>query len=339
MPRVRNLLPGLGLAALAAAPNIAASAEPPAAVASIKPVHSLLAGIMEGVGRPALLVPGGASPHTWSMRPSHARALEDADIVVWTGEDLESFLVQPLHALADDAYILELSRVEGIILLRMREGGAWDEHDDSSGDGDEGGEDERDEDHAESEDDDAHLHHEDEHEHHRGEYNMHLWLDPANAAVIVGAMSDALSRLDPERASVYRENEAALESRLLALDDELREAFVPVSDRGFIVFHDAWQYLDTRYGLRAVGSVTVSPDQAPGAARLMEIREKIIEEKATCVFAEPQFEPRLVRTLVEGTGANTGTLDPLGAAFEDGPDLYFDLMRGNARAFRDCFVP
>ena len=385
MSRSRYLLPGIAAAALAAHPTIAAAAEPPAAVASIKPIHSLLSGVMEGAGQPSLLVRGGASPHTWSLRPSDAHAIEHADLVVWVGEGLESFLVQPIDALTGDAYVLELSRAEGITLLRMREGGAWDEHehdDDHAGHEDEHDddhadhEDEHDDDHAghedehddehkddhadhedehkddheddhatakadahgdEDEDDHAHVHKEDGHEHGMGEYNMHIWLDPANAAVIVGAMADALARLDPERESLYRENEADLRSRLATLDDELKEAFTPVRDRGFIVFHDAWQYLDTHYGLRAVGSVTVSPDQAPGAARLAEIREKIVDAEATCVFAEPQFEPRLVRTLVEGTGAATGTLDPLGAALEDGPDLYFDLMRANARAFRACF--
>ena len=389
MSRSRYLLPGIAAAALAAHPTITAAAEPPAAVASIKPIHSLLSGVMEGAGQPSLLVRGGASPHTWSLRPSDAHAIEHADLVVWVGEGLESFLVQPIDALTGDAYVLELSRAEGITLLRMREGGAWDEHEhdddhadhedehdddhadheDEHDDDHAGHEDERDDEHKddhaghedehkddhdddhatakadahghededEDEDDHAHVHKEDGHEHGMGEYNMHIWLDPANAAVIVGAMADALARLDPERESLYRENEAGLRSRLAALDDELKEAFTPVRDRGFIVFHDAWQYLDTHYGLRAVGSVTVSPDQAPGAARLAEIREKIVDAEATCVFAEPQFEPRLVRTLVEGTGAATGTLDPLGAALEDGPDLYFDLMRANARAFRACF--
>ena len=373
MPRSRCLLTGIAAAALAAHSTIAAASEPPAAVASIKPIHSLLSGVMGGAGEPTLLVRGGASPHTWTLRPSDAHALEHADLVVWVGDELESFLVQPIEALTGDAYVLELSRAEGITLLRMREGGAWDEHghddegeghDDHEDDHAESNEDDHDDDHAMGKEDDhedehaddheddhaeakadahgdegdhAHVHEEDGHEHGHGEYNMHLWLDPVNAAVIVGAMADALARLDPERESVYRENESALKSRLHALDDELKEAFAPVQDRGFVVFHDAWQYLDTHYGLRAVGSVTVSPDQAPGAARLSEIREKVSKAEATCVFAEPQFEPRLVRTLVEGTGAATGTLDPLGAALEDGPDLYFDLMRENARAFRACF--
>ena len=357
MTRLRNLVLTLGIALLATGPGMAASANAPAAVASIKPIHSLLAGVMEGVGRPTLLVPGGASPHTWSLRPSDARAIEDADFVTWIGGDLESFLVAPLDALAGDAYVLELSRAEGIVLLRAREGGTWDEHHDSeleeahrdedhtggeSGQGDEdhtggeSGQGDEDEHHG-TEDEGGHAHHEDDHDHAHGEYNLHLWLEPGNAAVIVGAMADALSRLDPEHESTYRKNGAVLKERLLALDDELKNAFAPVRNRGFIVFHDAWQYLDTHYGLRAVGSVTVSPDRTPGAARIAAIREKISEAEATCVFAEPQFAPRLLENLVEGTGARTGTLDPLGAALEEGPGLYFDLMRANARAFRACF--
>ena len=369
MTNIRNLLLGLGAALLGAAPNTSASADAPDVVVSITPIHSLVEGIMQGVGRPTLLVTGGASPHTWSMRPSDAEALENADVVVWVGEGLESFLVEPLEALTADAYVLELSRAEGIALLRFREGGVWEEHDDHHEEGehhddehregkrhdDEHDDDEHrkdaqkhhddedehhDDEHAEAhgkEDEDRHVHREDGHEHHGGEYDMHLWLDPANAEVVAGAVADALSRLDPAHEGVYRENEAALRARLHALDEELAEAFAPVADQGFIVFHDAWQYLDTRYGLRAVGSVTVSPDQAPGAARLAEIHEKITGAEAACVFAEPQFEPRLVRTLAEGTGVATGVLDPLGAGLEAGPDLYFDLMRANARAFRACF--
>ena len=369
MPNVRNLLLGLGAAIFGAAPNVAASADAPAVVVSIKPIHSLVAGIMQGVGQPALLVPGGASPHSWSMRPSDARALENADVVVWVGEGLESFLVQPLEALTAEAYVLELSRAEGIALLRHREGGPWDEHDDHGEHGEHEGagaehhEDDHDEhEHGEhegkheddhddhegehddhradahgKEDDDRHVHREDGHEHHAGEYDLHVWMDPANAGVIAGAVADTLSRLDPAHEGVYRENEAALAARLRALDEELKEAFAPVADRGFIVFHDAWQYLETHYGLRAVGSVTVSPERAPSAARLSEIREKITDAEAACIFAEPQFEPRLIRTLVEGTGVATGVLDPLGAGLEAGPELYFNLMRANARAFRACF--
>ena len=387
MRRFRNLLPALVSALLMAGPTIAAAADAPAAVASIKPIHSLLAGVMEGVGRPRLLVKGGASPHTYSLRPSEAQVLAEADFVVWVGEFLESFLTRPIQALAADAHVLELMRAEGVALLPVRTGGVWDahdHHDEDAGDahghdedaGDAHGHDEdagdahgHDEDagdaHGHDEDagdghghdEDAHGHDEDAgdahghdedagdehvrredgHEHHEDELDNHLWLDPVNAAAIVDAMAEALSLLDPGRAGIYRGNAATVQARLRALDAEIGEALAPVSDRGFVVFHDAWQYFGNRYGLREVGSVTVSPDQAPGASRLAEIRERLIDAKAECVFAEPQFESGLVRTLVAGTGAGTGVLDPLGAAIDDGPDLYFTLMRANAAAIRACF--
>ena len=324
MLRLRNLVTGLGLAMLGSGSAMAAANDVPVAVASIKPVHSLLWGVMEGVGRPVLLVRGGASPHSWSLRPSDARHLDDADLVVWVGEELESFLTRPLRALADDAHVLELSRVQGVTLLRLREGGAWDAH-----------EHEPRAEVAESEDDAHALDHGAELKH--GVFNTHSWLDPMNAAAMVDAMANALSEVDPGRTAIYRQNAASLRARIHWLDLEMEEILAPVSNRGFIVFHDAWQYFDRRYGLRALGSVTVSPEQSPGAARLAEVRATLTESRAECVFAEPQFEPRLVRTLVAGTGAAIGVLDPLGAAIEEGPDLYFTLMRDNADSFRACF--
>ena len=328
MLRRRHLISGFGCVMLALGTTMAAAADVPVAVASIKPIHSLLAGVMEGVGWPALLVRGGASPHGWSLRPSDARALDDAELIVWVGDELESFLARPLHALASDARVLELSRGQGIDLLRAREGGVWDAHEDDheTGHGEE---------HEEDEDARAFGH---DDGHRRGTFNMHLWLDPGNAAAMVEAMAGTLSELDPERSDIYRENSARVRARIRLLDVELEKTLSLVSERGFIVFHDAWRYFDTRYGLRALGSVSVSPEQSPGAARLAEIRQSITDAEAECVFAEPQFEPRLVRALVAGTGAAVGILDPLGAQIEEGPDLYFTLMRANAATFRACFA-
>ena len=165
---------------------------------------------------------------------------------------------------------------------------------------------------------------------------MHLWLHPANATVIVKAMVAGLAKVDPSRAAAYRANGDRVIARLRDLDAEIRGILAPVARAGFIVFHDAWHYFDKHYGLRALGSITVSPEHAPGAARLVKIRERLSTAGVTCVFAEPQFEPRVVTALVADTGVRTGEVDPLGAALEDGEDLYFELMRGNARAFRKC---
>ena len=265
---------------------------------------------------------------------------------------------------------MELSRAEGIVLERTREGALWEveeaeeehgreeahrdeedhgkeeAHRDEEGHGkeeahrdeEEHGKEEarREEEEHHEKEDDAHEHHEDGHEHAHGEYNMHLWLHPANAVVIVKSMAAGLAKVDPSRAAVYRANGDRVIARLRELDTEIRGILAPVRRAGFIVFHDAWHYFDKHYGLRAVGSITVNPERAPGAARLVTIRERLSTAGVACIFAEPQFEPRVVTALVADTGVRTGEVDPIGAALEDGEDLYFELMRGNARAFRRC---
>jgi zinc transport system substrate-binding protein len=285
-------------------------------VASIKPVHSLVAAVMEGAGEPSLLVRGGSSPHSYNLRPSEARGLSNAELVFWVGEGLESFLAKPLKALASQARVVELAEAPGIVLLAAREGGAWEDQDkEESG------------------------HEADGHRHGPGESNPHIWLDPLNAKRIVAAAVDALADLDPSNEGRYRRNGAAVGARLDALDAELQETFRPVKEAPFIVFHDAYHYIEARYDLRAVGSITVSPDRAPGAKRLREIRRKILDAGAACVFSEPQFQPALVETVVQGTPAKTAVLDPMGADLAPGPEAYFELMRNLATALTGCLTP
>jgi len=289
-----------------------------AVVASIKPVHALTAAVMQGAGTPHLIVQGGASPHSMSLKPSDARALQEAGVVVWVGEGLEAFLVSPLESLAGKARVVELSEAAGLTRLPYRAGGAWADHDDH---------DEEHEEHA----------HEDEHEHaHEEGIDMHLWLDPANAKAMVAAIAEALIAADPDNSGIYTANARIMEHRLDQLSEEIAHDLGPVKDVPFVVFHDAFQYLDTAFGLNNVGSITVNPEQPPGAARLSEIHGKIAELQARCVFAEPQFEPRLVQVVIEGTAAKTATLDPLGAEIADGPELYFEMMRANAASLKAC---
>ncbi len=353
--------------------------EAPVAVASIKPLHSLLAGVMAGIAEPHVLVRGGASPHIYSLKPSDAITLGRADLVVWVGTNLEAFLAQPIAALTDDARVLELSRAESLSLLRNRQGGLWEDdehhgheaghcrehhgkehhgkhyaekhhHAEHYAEGHHGEECCAERHHQEEEKHECRVdgHHEDEaagaphadgHAHDHGIRDMHVWLDPENAAAITRLMAAALAEIDPPHAARYRANAEQLKTRLHALDAELHEILAPVADRGFIVFHDAWQYFDTHYGLRALGSITVSPEQAPGAARLVAIREKIADADAACVFSEPQFQPRIVHSLIADTGIATGELDVLGATLEAGPELYFRMMRSNAQAMRACLQP
>jgi zinc transport system substrate-binding protein len=287
-------------------------------VASIKPIHSLVAGVMQGVGEPVLLVKGAASPHSYSMRPSEARAVEESDVVFWVGEGLETFLVKPLQALAAGADVVELSEAQGVHLLRTREGGVWDEH--------------QHEDHGDEQQ--AEHGHGDEHVH--GAFDMHLWLDPHNAEAMVGAIVAALSQADPDHATIYQRNGSRLHGQLEQLDETLSTRLKPVRDRPFVVFHDAYQYFQNRYGLDGVGAISVDPGRRPGAQRLQEIRHRLEELDAACVFAEPQFEPALVDTVIEGTSTRKGVLDPLGANLAAGPEQYFRVMNGLADSVIDC---
>jgi zinc transport system substrate-binding protein len=302
-------------------------------VASIKPVHSLVASVMAGVGEPALLVKGTGSEHSYSLRPSAARALDQAEVVFWVGEAMETFLVKPLVALAGNAKVIELRQTPGLTLLPTREGGMWEAHEHSEGqagaDVDHGGREHADQD--KTEDGDAAAA-----EQGHGETDMHIWLDPANAKALAAAIATALGDADPGNASTYQANAERLREQLDELDRSLRERLGTVIDRPYVVFHDAYQYFEHRYGVKAVGAISINPTVRPSARRLGEIQARLQELDAACVFAEPQFEPTLVDTVIENTNAQTGVLDPLGAALDAGPEQYFQLMNGLADALVDC---
>ena len=306
-------------------------------VTSIKPVHSLVSGVMVGVGVPSLIIDGAGSPHTYSLKPSQAKQLQDAKLVFWMGDELETFLEGPIENIAQNATAIKLIDAHGLKKIKFREGGMFDDHghDDHDEHDHEKHDDHDDEKHAKKEHDD-HGDHDGHDDHGHGEFDPHVWLDPVNAKAIVHEIEEALVKADPEHASTYEANAHKMMEKLDTLTAELREELEPVHEKGFIVFHDAYQYFEQRFDLAAIGSITVSPEVMPGAERVSELREKILELNATCVFSEPQFEPKLVETLVEGTGARTGVLDPLGATLAKGPDLYFQLIRNMASSLKKC---
>lgn len=307
----------LTLAALATMLLTGTAWAAPAVVASTKPIHSLVAAVMGDLGSPTLLVKGANSPHTYSLRPSDAAALEDADIVFWTGHGMELFLADALETLSTDAQVVELAESPGITLLPVREGGAFEAHMHEG----------EDHDHEEADHD---------HDHEHGEGDMHFWLDPQNARLMVTQIATVLAEADPENAATYNANAEAELVRLDELGEELRQTLAPIADKPFVVFHDAYQYFEARFGLTVAGSITVSPEAMPGAARIDELRSKVKELGATCVFAEPNFEPAIVSTIIENTEARAGTLDPEGAALTEGPNLYPELLRGLAHGLVDC---
>lgn len=323
----------LASASLLAVSAFAAQAAPKVVV-SIKPIHSLAASLMKGVGEPELLVDGVASPHTYQMKPSDASRLQNADVIFWVGHDMEKFLEKPLETLGGQARILELDALPGLLKLPTRESGTFEPHDH-----DEEGHDHADAGHEEA----GHAHEGEGHEDHDGhdhgeEVDLHLWLNTGNAKLMAAAMTKMLVQADPEHAQTYEKNQADLDARLDALATEIKTELQPVKDKPFIVFHDAYQYYEKEFGVKVAGSITVSPETMPGAARLKEIHAKVAELNSTCVFAEPQFEPKLVQVVLEGTNAKSGVLDPEGGSYEKGEALYGDMMLGIARSLKDCLA-
>jgi zinc transport system substrate-binding protein len=320
-------IPALAIPALLFASTMRA-ADAPVVVTSIKPIHSLVSAIMQGVGEPELIVDGAASPHTYNLKPSNARALQNAKVIFWVGPGLEAFLEKPLQALGRDASIAELDNAPGLVKLPFREGGAFEPHDDAPEHESASGQHQADAAHN------ADPGHDSDHDH--GTFDTHLWLDPMNAKAMAAMITTTLVAADPANALTYQGNARALDDRLDALYTELKGIVAPVKGKPFIVFHDAYQYFEHRYGIRVAGSITVSPETIPGAERVSEIHRKVGELGATCVFAEPQFQPRLVNVVIEGTRAKSGVLDPEAATLKAGPDLYFNLMRGIANSMKDC---
>ncbi len=289
----------------------AQAAEPPRVVVGIAPIHSLVAGVMAGVAEPRLLVRGNVSPHAYMLKPSQVRRLHRADLVVWVGESVESFLPRVLRNLSPTTQQIKLTDLPAMVLLSPREGGLWREQ----GEGD-------------------HEHYAEHHEH--GSVDGHLWLDPQNAKVIVAAVAARLSAIDAAHADQYQRNSHALLTRLEALDAQLKRRLDGVRRVPYLVFHDAYHYLEARYGLNAIGSITVNPGRKPGARRISEIRQKIAASGARCIFSEPQFSASVTAVISDGFNVKTAVLDPMGAGLASGPELYFELMRNLAASLVGC---
>ena len=316
-------VPALVLAA-AGAP---ARAEAPRVVATIKPIHALVASVMDRVGTPALLISGSTSPHGVSLRPSQARLLAESEMVVWTGPALELSVAKIVRNLAGKAVSLPLQDAKGVRLFKLREGGLWEGHDHSAHGG-----------HDDHGHDDHKKHGDDDHGEERADIDAHIWLDPHNAVAMTRAIAGALARADAANAAAYRANAAATVARLQALDAEIAKALRPIRKKKYIVFHDAYQYFEKRYGLRPAGSITIDPHRTPSPRRLYNIRTRILERGVSCVFREPQFEPKLVNVLVRGTSARVGTLDPVGAGMVTGKGAYESLIRGLVSGLRACLI-
>lgn len=335
----RNLAPQ-SLAASLAAFLLAgtALADVPNVAVDITPVHSLVSRVMEGVGEPSLIVASGASPHEYNLRPSEADALQNADLVFWVGHGLTPWLEDAIETLANDATVVELIESDGTTELPMRESVLFEAH--HHGDGEHEGEghddhadhDHDDHDHADHEDD-GHAEH-DAHDH--GGHDPHAWLSPDNGAAWLNAIAAALSAADPENAGAYYANAAAGREELTALRAEINGVLEPVRGGKFVVFHDAYQYFEVAFDFPAAGAISVSDASDPSPSRIAEIQTRVADQNVTCIMSEPQFNPGIVASVMDGSDAQTGVMDPLGSGLEPGADLYPQLLRNLATSLANC---
>lgn len=287
---------------------------------TIKPLGFIAAAITDGVSEPKVLLPTGASPHDFSLRPSDIRSINSADLVVWVGPELEGFMAKPL---ANHPHALALTQVEGMPLFNYATQDSHDSHDHD------------DHDHA------AHEHgnhdHDEGHEgHHHEGVDPHIWLGPTQAKVIAKAIASELGKLDPANQARYDANLAAFDAKVDAKDKVIAGQMKAVNEKGYFVFHEAYGYWERHYGMSSKGHFTVSPERRPGAKTLVDIRKALEEKQASCIYAEPQFSPAVIESVARNTGAKVLLLDEVGEQVPLGPDGYTQFMQQLADAFAQC---
>ncbi|EPJ9038143.1 MULTISPECIES: zinc ABC transporter substrate-binding protein ZnuA [Serratia] len=300
----------LASALVMAGPLSSASA---AVVTTIRPLGFIASAIADGVTPTEVLLPDGASPHDFALRPSDIQRLRSADLVLWVGPDMEAFLTKALVPISATRK-LAISELPAVKPLLMK------------------GEDDDDHDHA----GDAHNHADDDHGHHHGEYNMHVWLSPEVAKVTAIAIHDRLLELMPQNKDKLDANLRQFENLLTQTDKNVGNMLTPVQGKGYFVFHDAYGYFEKHYGLSPLGHFTVNPEIQPGAQRLHQIRTQLVEQKAVCVFAEPQFRPAVINAVAKGTTVRSGTLDPLGIGIALGKDSYGKFLTQLSSQYVSC---
>jgi zinc transport system substrate-binding protein len=333
----------------------AALAEVPLVVTDIPPVQSLVAQVMGDLGAPELLLDRGADAHSFQLRPSQARSLSTAGLVIWIGPEMTPWLDRTLESLGAKAQ-LRLSTVAGLHVQDYGDAAAHEhegeahgheehaEHDPAEhGHEEHAHEEHAEHDHAEHEHEAepaGHDHEEAGHEgHNHSGLDPHLWLDPANARIWLPAIAAELGKLDPDNAATYAANAEAAAAGVARLDAETAARLEAVQDRPFVVFHDAYGYFAAHYGLDVAATVAIGDASAPGAARLSALREELAAEGAVCIFPEVQHDPKLVAQLAEGTPVKIGApLDPQGAQLEPGAGLYAELLTGLATTLTDCLA-
>mgnify|MGYP001131854858 FL=1 len=304
-------------------------------VSTIQPINSLVNAVIGNTGKTISLIPAKASPHEYKLKPSDTKKLQNANIIFFVSDHLETSVTRVFKNLPKNIKIINLMEDAGIKHLAIRDNEAWERHDHHHRHGDHDDYDKhvkKDDDH----DHDKHSKKHDDHDDHEKEDDVHIWLSPDNAVKIIKKINKELSLFFPENAKTYNQNANQMIKKINQLKVELKKELLGIKDEPFIVFHDAYQYFETSFDLNAVGSVALEGDIASSPKQISFIKDKIVKLKASCVFQEPQFDSKLVKIVVEGTNAQIGTLDPLGVNIKSGENFYLQLLKNMAKSLKDC---
>ena len=286
-------------------------------ITTIQPINALVNAVIGNTGGSTSLIPSEVSPHEFKLKPSDVKTLQDGNIIFYISNHLESSITKVFKNLPKNIKIVNLMEETGINHLAIRDNEAWERHD-------------------HHDDHDKHAKKDDDHDDHEKEDDIHIWLDPDNAIKIIQKVNKELSLLFPENSQIYNKNATNIINKITELKSELKEELLSIKDKPYIVFHDAYQYLEKVFGLNAVGSIALEDDVATSPKQISYIRNKIIKSNVSCVFQEPQFDSKLVKTVVEGTDAKIGTLDPLGVDIANKKDFYLQLLRNMSKSLKEC---
>lgn len=281
----------------------------PLVITDIPAVHSLVATVMGDTGEPELLLRAGASPHDYSLRPSEARLLRKADIIIWTSAGLTPWLPDTMQALAPELPSLELLADANSIRLPRRDSPDF-QHDE----------------------------HDHDHDHEQSLTDPHAWLSTDNARLWLQQVALRLSALDPDNAGAYQSNADQGIQSLDALDVSVESLLAGSRGKPFVVFHDSFHYFEDQFSFPATAAISLSDASAPGIRQLDKLRKLVTQHPGSCVFSEPQFSERMVDTVTHKLDVRRGVLDPLGATLEPGPSLYGQLITNLATNLRACLT-
>lgn len=292
---------------------------------TIKPLGFIANAITDGVTNTQVLLPVSASPHDYNLKPSDVEKLKSAQLVVWVGDEMETFLEKSIEKLPEEN-VLKLEDVPAIKAL-VDATKKDDDHDAHEGHKHEHSHDHKDD-----------HHHDHSHHGHSHDKDWHVWLSPTASEHIAEQIAQRLSQKMPEKKAKIDANLADFKASLNKKNGEITQQLSTAKDKGYYTFHDAYGHFEHTYGLTSLGSFTINPTIAPGAKTLNKIKKSIQEHKAQCLFAEPQFTPKVIESLSKGTAVKVGKLDPLGEKVAMGKTSYPQFLQAIADQFSDCLA-